>query len=214
MSWRARPGALARRVAALTVGLLLILMASDGPTFINPGPLTFQHSQIQDCVGCHAAFDKGPTSWVHAAFAENTIISDSKRCIACHDQGIFATVYANLLKQKMESHKSDCWLVNTGWTGGPYGVGSRMKISHTRAMIRAILDGTLAKAPTYTDPIFNLEVPTECPGVPEEVLNPRDTWDDKDAYDTKATELAGRFKRNFEDFADGMTEEVIAAGPR
>jgi len=87
MSWRARPGALARRVAALTVGLLLILMASDGPTFINPGPLTFQHSQIQDCVGCHAAFDKGPTSWVHAAFAENTIISDSKRCIACHDQG-------------------------------------------------------------------------------------------------------------------------------
>ena len=81
-------------------------------------------------------------------------------------------------------------------------------------MIKAILDGKLLKAETYTDPIFSLEVPTECPGVPDKLLNPRDTWYDKEAYDTKAHELAGRFKRNFEDFTDGLTEDVVAAGPR
>ncbi len=135
-------------------------------------------------------------------------------CFGAPFMVLHPTVYADLLKQQMESHKTDCWLVNTGWTGGPYGVGKRMKIAHTRAMIKAILDGTLADVPTYTDPIFNLQVPTACPGVPEEVLNPRDTWDDKEAYDTKAHELAGRFKRNFEDFSDGVTESVLAAGPR
>jgi len=87
MNWRARPGAMARRVAGLTFGLLLILMAGSGPAFINPGPLTFQHTAIQDCAGCHTAFDKGPTSWVHAAFAEKAVVADSKRCIVCHDLG-------------------------------------------------------------------------------------------------------------------------------
>ncbi len=88
MNWRARPGAAARRVAALTLGLLLILLAGGGgPTFIDPGPLTFQHGGLKDCKGCHTAFDKGPTAWIHAAFAEKTDIADSKRCLACHDLG-------------------------------------------------------------------------------------------------------------------------------
>ena len=135
-------------------------------------------------------------------------------CFGAPFMTLHPNVYANLLKQQMENHETACWLVNTGWTGGPYGVGTRMELSHTRAMIKAILDGTLLKAETYTDPIFSLEVPTECPGVPDELLNPRETWYDKDAYDTKAHELAGRFKRNFEDFTDGLTEDVVAAGPR
>ena len=87
MNWRARPGAVARRVAALTFGLLLVLLAGGGSTFIDPGPLTFQHGGLKDCKGCHSAFDKGPTAWVHAAFAEKTDIADSKRCLACHDLG-------------------------------------------------------------------------------------------------------------------------------
>ena len=122
--------------------------------------------------------------------------------------------YARLLGEKIRLHNSHCWLVNTGWTGGPYGVGKRMQIAHTRAMIKAVLDGTLRTAETYTDPIFNLEVPTTCPNVPEEILNPRNTWDNKDAYDSKARELAERFKKNFEEFAPEMTEAVLAAGPR
>ena len=88
MNWRARPGAAARRVAALTFGLLLIILAGGGgPAFINPGPLTFQHGGLKDCKGCHTAFDKGPTAWIHAAFAEKTDIADSKRCLVCHDLG-------------------------------------------------------------------------------------------------------------------------------
>jgi hypothetical protein len=87
MNWGSRPGVLARRVAALTLGLLLILMAGGGPAFIDPGSLTFQHGKIQDCARCHTAFAKGPTSWVHAAFADKAIVADSKRCLACHDLG-------------------------------------------------------------------------------------------------------------------------------
>lgn len=124
------------------------------------------------------------------------------------------TVYANLLRERMEKHKTNCWLVNTGWTGGPFGVGTRMAIGHTRAMVRAALGGALVQAPTHTDPIFNLQVPTVCPDVPAEVLDPRNTWSDPTRYDTQARELANRFKANFETFASDMTEEVVAAGPR
>ena len=123
-------------------------------------------------------------------------------------------VYANLLRERMEKHRSSCWLVNTGWTGGPCGTGRRMEIAHTRTMVKAALDGLLDDAPTRTDPVFNLEVPTVCPGVPEGVLNPRDTWANKNAYDSKAGELAGRFKENFEDYAAGIEATVAAAGPR
>jgi len=135
-------------------------------------------------------------------------------CFGAPFMVLHPTVYANLLRERMESHKADCWLINTGWTGGPFGVGKRMKIAYTRAMVKAALDGTLAKASTETDPIFNLQIPTECPGVPEEVLDPRNTWDDKDAYDAQARDLASRFKQNFQVFADDTTVYVVAAGPR
>jgi phosphoenolpyruvate carboxykinase (ATP) len=123
------------------------------------------------------------------------------------------TVYANLLGERLAKHHVHVWLVNTGWSGGPYGVGSRMKISHTRAMIRAALTGSLATVPTVQDPIFGLHVPATVPGVPTEVLTPRNTWADKALYDTKARELAGRFKSNFEQFAASATQAVRDAGP-
>ncbi|HEX8230336.1 MAG TPA: phosphoenolpyruvate carboxykinase [Chloroflexia bacterium] len=122
--------------------------------------------------------------------------------------------YARLLGEKIRQHGADVWLVNTGWSGGAYGKGKRMSIAHTRAMVSAALDGSLAQVPTVTDPIFGLQVPTSCPGVPSEVLTPRNTWQDKDAYDQAARNLAQRFKDNFNKFADQVTDEVRNAGPR
>ena len=124
-----------------------------------------------------------------------------------------ATVYADLLGGKLRTHGSRAWLVNTGWTGGRYGVGSRMKLGHTRAMVTAALDGDLDCAPTTVDPAFGLHVPTQVPGVPAEVLQPRDTWADGSAYDAAAAELADMFRRNFEQFAGRVPREVRAAGP-
>lgn len=110
-------------------------------------------------------------------------------------------VYADLLGKKIEQHKSHVWLLNTGWTGGSYGVGSRMKLGYTRAMINAALSGELNDVPYVTDPVFGLSVPTQCPGVPSEVLIPRNTWQDQEAYDKKAAELAAMFEENFKKFA-------------
>ena len=124
------------------------------------------------------------------------------------------TVYAKMLKGRISQHKVTCWLVNTGWSGGPFGVGSRLKIDYTRAMVTAALDGTLATAPTFEDEIFGLHVPGSVDSVPEEVLMPRNTWADKHAYDDKAKELAGRFHKNFEQFAKEAPEEVRSAAPR
>jgi phosphoenolpyruvate carboxykinase (ATP) len=123
-------------------------------------------------------------------------------------------VYADLLGKKMAQHNAACWLVNTGWSGGPYGVGSRMKISHTRAMIRAILNGSLANIPTTPDPIFGVNIPLSCPDVPSEVLQPRNTWPDKAAYDRQAADLARRFNDNFKKYAAGVSDEVRAAAPK
>jgi len=114
---------------------------------------------------------------------------------------------------KIAQHGTDVWLVNTGWTGGPYGKGKRMSIQYTRAMVSAALDGSLAQVPTRPDPVFGFGVPESCPGVPEEVLWPRNTWDDKEAYDTAYRNLAERFHKNFETFEGEVTEEVRAAGP-
>lgn len=122
-------------------------------------------------------------------------------------------VYADLLGKRMAKHKSHCWLVNTGWSGGPYGEGQRMKIAHTRAMIRAILNGTLSQIETRPDPIFGVGVPTFCPDVPVEVLIPRHTWRDTDAYDHKARELARRFNENFKKYESGVSEAVRAVAP-
>ena len=109
-------------------------------------------------------------------------------------------VYAKLLGEKIAAHGSRVWLINTGWTGGPYGVGSRMKLGYTRAMIHAAFDGLLDDVAFETDPIFGLSIPTECPNVPAEVLNPRNTWADKDAYDAQATRLHGMFEANAKQF--------------
>ena len=121
--------------------------------------------------------------------------------------------YARMLAERLERFDVPVWLVNTGWTGGPYGTGERMRIDHTRTMVRAALQGRLADIEYEVDPVFGVEVPTSVPGVPSEVLRPRDTWPDKAAYDAKAAELAGMFTENFAAYADGVPAEVVAAGP-
>ncbi len=123
------------------------------------------------------------------------------------------TVYAKLLGEKIRKHNVKCWLVNTGWTGGPYGVGHRMEIKYTRAMLNAALDGKLDNVPYVEDPIFKVQVPTECPDVPNEVLIPQNTWKDKKAYEQKAKELAQKFKENFKQYESRVTDEVKNAGP-
>ncbi len=135
-------------------------------------------------------------------------------CFGAPFMALHPTVYAQLLGEKMAQHKVDCWLVNTGWSGGPFGVGSRMKIAYTRAMITAALDGSLANVSTEEDPIFGLHIPVSCPNVPNEVLKPRNTWPDKSAYDDQAQKLSAMFKKNFEQFADQVTEAVKKAGPK
>ncbi len=121
--------------------------------------------------------------------------------------------YAELLGKKLEEHGSDVWLVNTGWSGGPFGVGSRMSLAYTRAMVRAILDGSLAQVETRPDPVFGVHVPESCPDVPAKVLQPRETWEDKDAYDAQARQLAGMFDTNFQQFDGRVPEAVRLAGP-
>ncbi len=123
-------------------------------------------------------------------------------------------VYAEMLGEKLREHGSSVWLVNTGWTGGPYGTGHRMKLGHTRAMVKAALAGKLDKVETETDPVFGIAVPTAVPDVPSEVLTPRNTWSDKDAYDAQAAKLAEMFKENFKQFEDQVPDEVKAAGPK
>ena len=122
-------------------------------------------------------------------------------------------VYAKFLGEKIARHHARVWLVNTGWSGGPFGVGKRMKIAHTRAMIRAALGGALDNATYERDPIFNIDVPTSCPDTPSEVLKPRSTWSDQAAYDRGAARLAQMFCDNFKSFEDRVLPEVRAAGP-
>jgi phosphoenolpyruvate carboxykinase (ATP) len=118
-----------------------------------------------------------------------------------------------MLGEKLREHGSQVWLVNTGWTGGPYGVGSRMRLPYTRAMVRAVLDGRLADAPVATDPIFGLARPTTLDGVPDRVLDPRGTWADKASYDAQARKLAAMFRENIARFGDAVSAETLAAGP-
>lgn len=122
--------------------------------------------------------------------------------------------YAELLAEKMRTHKSKAWLVNTGWSGGAYGTGSRMSLKYTRAIIDAIHDGSLTDAPTVTDPVFGLEVPTECHNVPGEILVPKKTWADKSAFDATAAKLAGLFVENFKHYESDASEAIKAAGPK
>jgi phosphoenolpyruvate carboxykinase (ATP) len=122
--------------------------------------------------------------------------------------------YAEMLGKKMTTHNVNVWMINTGWSGGPYGVGQRMKLGYTRAMITAALEGKLDDVECEVHPVFGMKMPKACPGVPSEVLNPRNTWADKDAYDTKSKDLARQFIKNFEKYASGVSEEILAAAPK
>jgi phosphoenolpyruvate carboxykinase (ATP) len=124
------------------------------------------------------------------------------------------SVYGDMLKERIARHGVDCWLVNTGWTGGGYGTGYRMPIQHTRALLNAALDGSLSQVPMRADPHFGLAVPESCPGVPAEMLRPRETWADKAAYDATARDLVARFAKNFERFAAHVDKNVAAAAPK
>jgi phosphoenolpyruvate carboxykinase (ATP) len=123
-------------------------------------------------------------------------------------------VYAELLGKKIEEHQVNCWLVNTGWTGGAYGEGSRMKIKYTRSMVNAALNGDLNDVEYQEDPIFGVQVPLQCPDVPEDVLIPKNTWKDKDAYDIQARKLAEMFVNNFKQFEEKVLDKVKEAAPR
>ena len=123
-------------------------------------------------------------------------------------------VYGRLLADLIARHGAECWLVNTGWSGGQYGVGKRMSIRHTRALLRGALDGTLLNSRFRRDPFFGLSFPEQVPGVPDEVLDPRQTWADKAAYDAMAKHLVARFEENFASFEGGVGDDVRAVAIR
>ena len=134
-------------------------------------------------------------------------------CFGAPFMALPPTVYSKLLGEKIKRHNVQCWLVNTGWNGGPVGTGSRMKIAYSRAMVNAALNGQLNGVEYETEPVFGLEIPRECPGVPSDVLNPRNTWADPTAYDAKSRELVELFKENFKQFEQDVPAEIKAAGP-
>jgi phosphoenolpyruvate carboxykinase (ATP) len=134
-------------------------------------------------------------------------------CFGAPFMTLAPTRYGDLLREKIERHQPDVWLVNTGWTGGPYGTGSRIKIAHTRAMVNAALDGSLATGEFRQDPVFGVQVPVSVPGVPDEVLNPRETWQDKEAYDRRAADLARQFNEHFQAYAEHVDAATRDAGP-
>lgn len=121
--------------------------------------------------------------------------------------------YAKVLGEKLRSHNVQVWLVNTGWTGGAYGIGQRIKLGYTRAMVAAALNGQLEKISYKHDVIFGFAIPEACPGVPEHILDPRNTWEDKEAYDVQSRELAARFVKNFEKYASFADHEILSASP-
>jgi len=122
--------------------------------------------------------------------------------------------YASMLGKKIRAQKVNVWMINTGWSGGAYGTGSRIKLPYTRAMITAALEGKLDNVEYEAHPVFGMMMPKTCPGVPSEILNPRNTWADKDEYDTKAKDLAKQFIKNFEKYASGASEETASAAPK
>lgn len=122
--------------------------------------------------------------------------------------------YANVLAGKIDEHDCGVWMINTGWTGGAAGVGSRIRIPFTRAMLNSALEGLLDDVEFVEDPIFGLSAPVSVPGVPPQLLDPRSTWDDPDAFDEQARRLGNMFVANFATYADGVDELVVKAGPR
>ncbi len=134
-------------------------------------------------------------------------------CFGAPFMPLHPSVYAKILGEKIETHQVNTWLVNTGWTGGPYGVGERMSIKYTRALLTAALNGKLNDVEFDKDPVFGLETPLFCEGVPSEILNPRNTWQDKKAYDEQAAKLAELFKDNFKEYEEYVSEAVKNASP-
>ena len=122
--------------------------------------------------------------------------------------------YAAMLGEKMRKHQVKVWLVNTGWTGGLYGVGKRIRLCHTRSMITAVLDGKLEQVEYVQHPVFGIDIPVSCPDVPDEILNPRITWADKNAYDVTAMNLAKQFIHNFAKYSDAVPAEIQFAAPK
>ena len=141
-------------------------------------------------------------------------VSAFSACFGAPFMPLHPTVYAEMLSKKMQDAGVNVWLVNTGWSGGAYGTGSRMKLKYTRAMITAALEGELDNVSYEERPLFGLKYPVTCPNVPDELLNPRNTWEDKEAYDKQAQILAAKFEKNFEKFAEGASAEIIAGGPK
>ena len=134
-------------------------------------------------------------------------------CFGAPFMALHPSIYAEMLAAKIMQHKVNVWLVNTGWTGGPFGVGHRMELAHTRAMIHAALNGALAEIETCPDPIFGLHVPVRCPGVPTEILDPRSTWADPEAYDQKAKAMRARFAEVFKEYEPYVSRDLIRACP-
>ncbi|WP_340105688.1 phosphoenolpyruvate carboxykinase (ATP) [Rhodohalobacter sp. 8-1] len=134
-------------------------------------------------------------------------------CFGAPFMPLHPTVYAELLAEKIRTHNSNVWLVNTGWTGGPYGKGHRMKLAHTRKMLSEALSGHLDHVEYNEEPVFGLAIPSKITSIPSDILNPKNTWEDKDAYDNKANELADMFTENFNQFKERASKEIIEAGP-
>ncbi len=134
-------------------------------------------------------------------------------CFGAPFMPLHPTKYAEMLSKKMKDAGVNVWLINTGWTGGPYGIGSRMKLKYTRAMITAAMNGELNNADFEQHPIFGLAIPTSCPNVPSEVLNPKGTWKNAKAYDVQARELAASFRENFAKFESYANEEILGGAP-
>lgn len=135
-------------------------------------------------------------------------------CFGAPFMPLHPTKYAEMLGNKMQENNVNVWLINTGWSGGVYGVGERISLKYTRAMITAILNGELETAEYTTHEVFGLKMPTVCPNVPSEILSPKNTWEDKNAYDAKANELANAFNKNFAQFADNANAEILDAAPK
>jgi len=134
-------------------------------------------------------------------------------CFGAPFMPLHPTVYAELLAEKIRTHNANVWLVNTGWTGGPYGTGHRMKLEHTRTMLDEALKGSLDDVEYFKEPVFGLSIPKNIEGVPSDILNPRNTWKDKEAYDNKANQLADMFNSNFSRFEKQAAAEILEAGP-
>ena len=134
-------------------------------------------------------------------------------CFGAPFMPLHPTRYAEMLGEKMNKHDVNVWLVNTGWSGGEYGIGERISLKYTRSMITAALKGQLNDLEYETHSVFGLHMPTTCPNVPSEILNPRNTWKNKEAYDQKADDLAKAFNENFEQFSNYANQEILSAKP-